>query len=77
MASAPRFFILLSSYIPGISNVVIAYRWSAQVLFGRIVHNEQVLRLHELFLNTRWCDIDAFAITDRCATARTSDLNRV
>jgi hypothetical protein len=78
MASAPRFFHLTQlSHLWYLEYMFVAYRWSAQVLPCRIVHDEQVLGLHELFLNARGRDVDAFAITDRSATARTSDLNRV
>jgi hypothetical protein len=77
MASTPRFSILLSFHLWCFDFIVVAHRWSAQVLPCRIVHDEQVLGLHELLLNARGRDIDAFAIADRGATARTSDLNRV
>lgn len=54
----------------------IPYRRSAQVFPSRIVHDKQILRLHELFLNAGGRNIDTFAITNRGAAASSSDLSR-
>lgn len=56
----PAYSVLM--FLPYV--LIVAYRRPAQVFSGRIVHDEQVLRLHELFLDARGGNIDAFAIAD-------------
>lgn len=53
-----------------------SYRWSAQVLPCRKVHDKQVLRFHQFFLHAGWGDINALAITNRGAAASAGDLFR-
>jgi hypothetical protein len=45
------------------------YQWSADVLLARVVHDKDVVRLHQLFLHARGREEDVVFMLDRNAAA--------
>lgn len=51
----------------------LTYLWPPKILLAVVVHYEDVLRLHELFLNSRGRKVDVIAMLDRDAAASPCD----